>query len=53
MTKTFSIKKRRSYVIIKIEEYELLDIDSGPYGITTGNDGALWFTQIKPIKLDE
>ncbi|MCV9887964.1 virginiamycin B lyase family protein [Metabacillus halosaccharovorans] len=34
-------------MIIKIEEYELLDIDSGPYGITIGNDGALWFTQHK------
>ncbi len=34
-------------MIVKIEEYELLDIDSGPYGITTGKDGALWFTQHK------
>ena len=32
---------------IKIDEYELLDIDSGPYGITAGKDGALWFTQHK------
>lgn len=33
--------------MLKIEEYELLDIDSGPYGITTGKDGALWITQHK------
>ena len=32
---------------ISIEEYELPHIDSGPYGITTGKDGALWFTQHK------
>ncbi|PEB61847.1 Virginiamycin B lyase, partial [Priestia megaterium] len=32
---------------INIEEYELPHIDSGPYGITTGKDGALWFTQHK------
>ena len=32
---------------IKIEEYELPHIDSGPYRITRGKDGALWFTQHK------
>ena len=32
---------------IKIEEFELPHIDSGPYGITAGKDGALWFTQHK------
>lgn len=32
---------------IKMDEYELLDKDSGPYGITAGKDGALWFTQHK------
>ncbi|MCR8869533.1 hypothetical protein [Peribacillus frigoritolerans] len=32
---------------IKMDEYELLDKDTGPYGITAGKDGALWFTQHK------
>ncbi|MFD3992920.1 hypothetical protein [Streptomyces sp. NPDC058583] len=29
-----------------IEEYAESGRDSGPYAITTGPDGALWFTEI-------
>ena len=30
---------------IKIKEYTLPMKKSGPYGITVGPDGALWFTE--------
>jgi virginiamycin B lyase len=30
---------------VVIEEYTLLNGASGPYGIATGPDGALWFTE--------
>ena len=29
-----------------IEEFTLPDGSSGPYGIATGPDGALWFTEM-------
>ncbi|PGD61974.1 Virginiamycin B lyase, partial [Bacillus toyonensis] len=32
---------------ITIQEYVVNEIDSGPYGITVGKDGALWFTEQK------
>ena len=30
---------------IKINEYTLPMKKSGPYGITVGHDGAIWFTE--------
>jgi len=30
---------------IRIKEYELPNPESGPYGITTGPDGAIWFAE--------
>lgn len=32
---------------ITIQEYVVNEIDSGPYGITVGKNGALWFTEQK------
>lgn len=30
-----------------VEEYAVSGRDSGPYAITTGPDGALWFTMVQ------
>lgn len=30
-----------------IREYAIAGSDAGPYGITTGKDGALWYTEQK------
>jgi streptogramin lyase len=30
---------------VKILEFKLPHVDSGPYGITFGSDGTYWFTE--------
>lgn len=47
MTRRISYKKKEAYNGDKNGRIQLLDKDSGPYGITAGKDGALWFTQHK------
>lgn len=32
---------------IQIQEFALAKRESGPYGITAGKDGAMWFTEQK------
>lgn len=36
---------------IKINEYKLPMDKSGPYGITVGPDGAMWFTESRGNKI--
>lgn len=32
---------------VKFHEYMIPNLNSGPYGITAGRDGAIWFTEQK------
>ncbi|HSX98017.1 MAG TPA: virginiamycin B lyase, partial [Streptomyces sp.] len=32
---------------VSITEFPVSDAEAGPYGITTGPDGALWFTEFR------
>lgn len=34
-----------------VQEYVVNEIDSGPYEITVGKDGALWFTEYNSNKI--
>lgn len=38
---------------VMIHEYIIRTQDSGPYGITRGKDGAMWFTEQRAIESGE